>query len=417
VKRLLSAALLAFFVSATAGAQIAPPPGLPKPITSTPSAAPASTGTWSSRSTAFNGDLSNLTLPLSYSISGAASLGQPATGYKYTEELSPVAGFLTNTSGWNQSAGSNDGRTGATFMRLHGLQNGQGDLAMFNSTCTVGTSLAGATSFLANPACALVNGDTFAGAAGAYLQPLGDLNCNDQGFDVACLGLVENFTRTVNTGALGAFWGGARMQSKGSAAADVAYSATGSWNFGLDLSGASLGTNNAAITTKRDQCWYGNVTATDSNPSGIYRYPSALGTDKICNSSTNSGWIFVSGNSSSLQVTSGQVTVTQPFSHTNVEKDTGFSIQTPSTGFSITVSDAWSSLILDPAGTLASGTITFPPTPSNGRIINVSSTQTVTALTLSANTGQTSKCAHTTIAAGTSFRCIYQTSNTTWYPY
>jgi hypothetical protein len=252
-------------------------PGVP--TARTVAAAPTALGNWSSLATAFTGDLSHVGIALSHQISGAATLQQPATGYKYTEEAYPFVGFLTNTSGWNQGVGSNDGRTAAAFMRLHGIQNGQGDLMLYNGVCAIGSTLAGATSFLANPACGLFGGDVIASAAGSYLNPY-EVHLTDNGFDAGAVGLVNNFTRTA-----------------------------------------------------------------------------------------------------------------------------------------ITVSDASSSLILDPAGTLATGTITLPPTPSNGRILHISSTQTVTALTLSANSGQSNKCVHTTIAAGTSFRCIYQTSNTTWYPY
>jgi len=395
------------------------PAMLAKPLTQALTQQPSPLGNWSSLSTAFTGDLSHVTFAISHRIDGAATLQQPATGYKYTEEAYPIAGYLVNTSGWNQNLGTNDGRTGAAFARVHVIQNGQGDAVAYNATCSMGSTLAGATSFLAEPACVLFNGDEFPTANGQYLNPY-EVHLTDQGHDVAAVGLVNNFIRTNATGALGAFWAGSRMQSQGSVAADVAYSATGKWNFGLDLSGgafqsAALGT--VAISTKRDQCWYGNANGIDSNPSGIYRYPSAVNTDFICNSSSINGWILGAANNSSLQITGGQVTINNVFAHTNVEKDLAFQVQTPTTGFSITASDAWSTLMLDPAGTLASGTITMPPTPSNGRIFNISSTQTVTSLTLSPNAGQTNKCTASTITAGGRLRCIYQTSNSAWYPY
>lgn len=44
--------------------------------------------------------------------------------------------------------------------------------------------------------------------------------------------------------------------------------------------------------------------------------------------------------------------------------------------------------LLVPAGTIASFTVTMPPAPLDGQIYRITSTQTVTALTVSANTGQ-----------------------------
>ena len=59
------------------------------------------------------------------------------------------------------------------------------------------------------------------------------------------------------------------------------------------------------------------------------------------------------------------------------------------TGFSLTPSASGTLLILNPAGTLGTGTITMPANPSDGGRFCVMSTQTQTALTMTANTGQT----------------------------
>ena len=55
------------------------------------------------------------------------------------------------------------------------------------------------------------------------------------------------------------------------------------------------------------------------------------------------------------------------------------------TGFNITMTSA--RLVLNPSGTLATGTVTLPLNPPDGCVAEISSTQTQTALTLSANTG------------------------------
>lgn len=65
-----------------------------------------------------------------------------------------------------------------------------------------------------------------------------------------------------------------------------------------------------------------------------------------------------------------------------------YQIIVPVTGFSFTPASNITLLILNPAGTLATGTLTMPATPSDGGRFCVMSTQTQTALTVSANTGQ-----------------------------
>jgi len=95
--------------------------------------------------------------------------------------------------------------------------------------------------------------------------------------------------------------------------------------------------------------------------------------------------------------------------------DQSKSVQVPTTGFSITVADNISALILNPAGTLATGTITMPATPIDGQIIRFSSSQTITALTVSANSGQTISGAPSTMGATLPFAYIYHLAGTNWY--
>lgn len=87
--------------------------------------------------------------------------------------------------------------------------------------------------------------------------------------------------------------------------------------------------------------------------------------------------------------------------------------QVPLTGFSIT--PIAGKTILNPAGTLATGTITMPATPFDGMMVRVSTTQTITSLTVSANTGQSISNAVTTLAAGGRLGYIYRAANATWY--
>lgn len=104
-----------------------------------------------------------------------------------------------------------------------------------------------------------------------------------------------------------------------------------------------------------------------------------------------------------------------PIAWTNTVGDT--SIQAPTTGFTITIGDDIKRLILNPAGTLATGTIKFPATPKDGQVVYISSTQTITALTLSGN-GNTVKNAVTTLTSGplNAVAYYFDLATTTWYP-
>ncbi len=95
--------------------------------------------------------------------------------------------------------------------------------------------------------------------------------------------------------------------------------------------------------------------------------------------------------------------------------DQSYSLQAPSTGFSITIGAGVKTLLLNPSGSLLAGTIIMPAAPVDGQEIRVSSTQTITTLTVSPNSGQTISNAPVTITAGTGFAYIYNLSGTNWY--
>lgn len=89
-----------------------------------------------------------------------------------------------------------------------------------------------------------------------------------------------------------------------------------------------------------------------------------------------------------------------------------FQYEVPLTGFTIA---ARASLVhLNPAGTLATGTITLPLNPMDGQQFTVISTQTQTALTLTANTGDTIANAATALVALTSVSYRYHLATRTW---
>lgn len=90
-------------------------------------------------------------------------------------------------------------------------------------------------------------------------------------------------------------------------------------------------------------------------------------------------------------------------------------VSSPVTGFSITVGNSVTMVMLTPSGTLSSGTVTMPAAPYDGMPIEIASTQTVTSFTLSPNNGQSIKNAPTTLIAGTGVAYFYNASSTAWF--
>ncbi|HUR87538.1 MAG TPA: hypothetical protein VMZ74_00490 [Ramlibacter sp.] len=251
-------------------------------------------------------DLSHVALPVTHSITGAATLGRPATGYLYTDNAYPLFGYLYNSSGWNNSPSSNNGRTAAAFSRVHVYQDGQGDAVAYNATAFIASACKpNATSVLACPAASLFNGDMSAARDSVFLNPY-ETVINDKGHGVAGIGNVNNLIRTSAKRPLGdEWWAGYRAQSKGGVGVDVAFSAAGSFNIGLDLSFAKLPSNgrgeapfncvSCAITLAPDQRIYLAAVPVDS--SGLWRFPKSSGESWITYQNANSAVQVVTNNS------------------------------------------------------------------------------------------------------------------------
>jgi len=92
-----------------------------------------------------------------------------------------------------------------------------------------------------------------------------------------------------------------------------------------------------------------------------------------------------------------------------------YDYQVLTTGFTYTFAAGTTVLVINPAGTLATGTITFPAAPVDGMTVTFSSTQTITALTLSGNS-KTIVSAATILPANQATTYVYRLSNTSWYP-
>jgi len=89
----------------------------------------------------------------------------------------------------------------------------------------------------------------------------------------------------------------------------------------------------------------------------------------------------------------------------------------PATGFSQQINNSVDWLLLDPAATLASGSITLPSQPGDGQVVGTSTTQTITALTLSVQGAHqlAPGAAITTLAQGGFAEWMFRSANNTWY--
>ena len=94
-----------------------------------------------------------------------------------------------------------------------------------------------------------------------------------------------------------------------------------------------------------------------------------------------------------------------------------YDYQVLTTGFSYTFASGTQTLIINPAGTLATGTITMPAAPADGMVIWITTTKQIVALTVNGNTGQTLTSGVTSLAPNQSVAYLYRSSNTTWYPF
>jgi hypothetical protein len=92
---------------------------------------------------------------------------------------------------------------------------------------------------------------------------------------------------------------------------------------------------------------------------------------------------------------------------------TGVQYAVPVAGATVTSNGA-SSLVLNPAGTLATLTVVFPASPVAGQRFSLVSSTIVTALTVSGGTIITTA-VPTALAAGTPLRYIYEGTTGKWW--
>ena len=180
-------------------------------------------------------------------------------------------------------------------------------------------------------------------------------------------------------------------------------------------SNAALGYNSgSSITTGSYNVIIGNQVASTTLTTGSSNI--LIGTSTLVdttasnsNNQLNIGGI-ITGDMSGLSVT-----VPATFITTKGIADQSYSYQTPLTGTAITFGAGVTQLVLNPAGTLATLTIIMPASPIDGQKVFFSSTQVITALTVSPNSGQSVADPQSSLTVGGSGGYIYRSANTTWY--
>ena len=88
----------------------------------------------------------------------------------------------------------------------------------------------------------------------------------------------------------------------------------------------------------------------------------------------------------------------------------------PTSGITITLAPTVKTTVLEPAGTLAALTVKMPLSPVDQQVVHFSTSQILTALTVSPNTGQTmANGLPTSAAAGQGFEFIWNAAQVKWY--
>jgi len=128
--------------------------------------------------------------------------------------------------------------------------------------------------------------------------------------------------------------------------------------------------------------------------------------------------VYVPNNGDARKVSVSQLL--EYFQTTFAAPTVATNLYTPGTGFNVTVPTPISEqqwMILQPAGTLATGTITLPLNTGvpDGTEVLITTTQIITAFTLALNGASAAFGAPTTLAANDFFRVRFYQSTNSWY--
>jgi hypothetical protein len=128
--------------------------------------------------------------------------------------------------------------------------------------------------------------------------------------------------------------------------------------------------------------------------------------------------VYVSNNGDARKVSITQLL--QYFQQTFASPTVSTNLYTPATGFNVTVPTPVSEqqwMIIQPAGTLAAGTITLPLNTGvpDGTEVIITTTQIITSFTLAVNGASNAYGAPTTLAANAFFTMRFYQATNSWY--
>ena len=273
------------------------------PYFSAVKSAPSSLGNHDSITTGFDGDWSKGQFAIEHRVTGAATAGQPTSGYLYTPEIYPNYTYLYSESGHNEATGGNDGRTGIAAYKARAYNNGQGDIIAFNGDITIGdTQKAGATHFLAQPAGSIINGQIDTNADYTYLNAL-EMYLDGKTYDCSGIAGVWNLERNAVSAAQSTYWSGIRVQSVGTVSIDDGFHLRGKVTHGINLAHATLDASGVGLALAQDQRIYWNAAANGSWRTTINDHYVGYDGTKLN---------FVMGNASILQVYTDRVISAKP---------------------------------------------------------------------------------------------------------
>lgn len=151
--------------------------------------------------------------------------------------------------------------------------------------------------------------------------------------------------------------------------------------------------------------------------------PGTLPSNSNCTTTVPAGPSALTGNElvpadTNLPNGSGQETVRVPMV---LAAGGAYQYAAPTAGSTVTVAANVNNLVLDPAGTLATLTVALPAASAliDGQTIHISSSQTVTALTMTAGSGTSISNSPTALTISTTtsygYEFVYRAANTKWY--
>ena len=148
----------------------------------------------------------------------------------------------------------------------------------------------------------------------------------------------------------------------------------------------------------------------------LRNYETQVGNAVTFVSTTITGNTKSTSTSTGALVVNGGVGIAGNLSTGGARIEAGYQYGANTTGFSTTIASNVSRLILDPAGTLANGTVTLPSANVDATVVTISSTQTITALQVLPNAGTTLvPSANITLTGGTGVSYFYHAAETKWY--